>query len=126
MFHVKIYLDKSKLHGMGLFSEQNIKKGALIYSHNFMIDLLLGQKQLDSLKKKERDFVMHHGYFDKKKKKWYLSHDNIRFCNHSSKPNMKSKGKHVFAIKDIVKGEELTQDYRDFENPIRNSRNIKL
>ena len=125
MFHVKTHLAESELQGIGLFSGEQIKKGTSIYSHNSELDINLSKEKFESLDSSDKKFIMHYGYFNIKTDKWHLSWDNIRFCNHSYKPNMQETGNKICAIRDIQKGEELTQNYEYFENPIRDSRGIK-
>ncbi len=115
MFHVKIELKKSKIHGIGLFAGQDISKGQKIYTGNENLDLFLSEEECSKLALDEQNTIKHYGYFDKAKSKWHLSFDDIRFCNHSSDGNITLKEKSLVAKRDIAKGEELTQDYREFE-----------
>jgi len=116
MFYIKTRLGKSKIHGIGLFTDQDIKKGNPIYKHNNKLDLQLSKKELESLDIREQETIKKYGYIDKKSKKWRLDYDDIRFTNHSATPNMSlgSSG-NIIALKNIKKGEELTQSYKDFE-----------
>jgi len=45
IFHIKIKLDKSKINGIGLFADEDIKKGQIIYSINNKLDLLLTSEE---------------------------------------------------------------------------------
>lgn len=115
MFKIKYFINKSPLHGLGIFSNQEIKKGQIIYIHNDNLDLILTEKDFDSLDEEDKNIIFHYGYFDKRLCKWRLDHDDIRFCNHSKNPNITlSKGK-IIAKRDIPVGEELLQDYCEFE-----------
>lgn len=120
MFFIKIHLDKSKVHGIGLFASEDIKKGAKIYAPNLELDLFLTEKQFNALHEKEQEMIKHYGYFDKKMGKWHLAHDDIRYCNHSTSPNIGLKQGILIALKDINKDEEILQDYSDFEE-VRNN-----
>lgn len=116
MFKVKTYLDKSGIHGIGLFSKNPIKAGTIIYVPNKDLDLLLDKGQFQKLSKNEKDTIKHFGY-NTKDHKWHLSFDNIRFCNHSKSKNNISIGNngYLYAIKDIPKNKELLQNYSEFE-----------
>lgn len=118
MFHVKIKLKESEIHGIGLFAGRDISKGEKIYTGNEKLDLFLSEEECSKLARDEQNTIKHYGYFDKEKHKWHLSFDDIRFCNHSSDGNITLKEKSLVAKRDIAKGEELTQDYREFE-PLR-------
>ncbi|MEI6352890.1 MAG: SET domain-containing protein-lysine N-methyltransferase [Candidatus Nomurabacteria bacterium] len=130
MFFVKTYIDNSKqIKGLGLFAEENIKSNKIIYKQNKSLDLFIKNKELLKLDKIERDFIKHYGYKDKIKNIWHLSFDNIRFCNHSktinniSQKTVKNQTL-IISIKDIKKGEELFQDYSEFENLRKELRSI--
>ncbi|MBL7059058.1 SET domain-containing protein [Candidatus Pacearchaeota archaeon] len=116
MFKIKYYLDKSKIHGLGIFAKEDIKKGKIIYVHNDKLDLILTQKEFNELNKKEKKLVLHYGYFNKKLNKWRLDHDDIRFCNHSKNSNITLFQGKIISKKNISKGEELLQNYSEFKD----------
>lgn len=103
------FIKPSKIHGLGLFAKCDIKKG---------------QRIIQGL----ADF----GYYDEwitYVKKWKLTsfaHNN-GYCmvNHSEEPNTKrGSNSEIIAAKDILSGEEVTEDYYalpDNENPFINS-----
>lgn len=115
MFLVKVYLAQSKIHGIGLFANQSVKKGSIVYKANSKLDLFLTTSQFKKLESKEQAFIAHYGYFDKTLGKWHLAHDDIRFCNHSTSPNLTLEKGTLIALRDIRIGEELLQNYSDFE-----------
>ncbi len=113
MFHVNVVLDKSKVHGIGLFARENIKKGWLVYTDNPNLNLLLSPESFSSLHIKEQNYIKHYGYFNQERKEWYLAFDNIRFLNHASDANVTLTDKGLCALKNIAYGQELLQDYRE-------------
>lgn len=116
MFAVKTYLDKSTTHGIGLFANENIEKGSLVYIVNPQMDLHIKDEDFKSLSDDEKETIRHFGY-KSKNGEWHLSFDNIRFCNHSQLENNIGIGKNgnLHALRNIVKNEELLQDYAEFE-----------
>jgi SET domain-containing protein len=115
MFYIKTKIDRSKIHGLGLFAMQNVEKGDKIYKHNDNLDLLLTKDKFEILPEKEKKLILHYGYIDKKTGKYRLDHDDIRFVNHSKKPNIGLNINGIIvALRDIKKGEELTQNYSEF------------
>ena len=115
MFYVKTKLKESKIHGIGLFADQDIKKNAPVYSTNESLNLKLSEREFSRLPEDEKSTIRHYGYFDNKSNTWNLCFDNIRFCNHSVECNIALRDGKVVALRDIKNGEELTQDYGDFE-----------
>jgi len=115
LFYVKTKLKESTIHGVGLFADQDIKKNANVYSSNNRLDLRVSESEFSLLSDDEKSTIKHYGYFDNKNKVWSLLFDNMRFCNHSVEGNIALHGDKVVAIRDIKNGEELTQDYGEFE-----------
>ena len=116
MFHIKTTIKNSPLHGIGLFADENIFKGQKIYTENPNLDIFLSNEEFSKLPENEKTTIQHYGYFDIQKNKWHLNFDDMRFCNHSKDGNITLIDKIVIiAKKDIKKGEELTQNYEEFE-----------
>ena len=125
MFHIKTKLKISRLHGIGLFADENILKGQKVYTENPTLDLFLSDEELSKLPANEKAIIQHYGYFDRRKNKWHLSFDDIRFCNHSPDGNITLQNGVSVAKKDIKAGEELTQDYSEFEKLGDKLKNVK-
>lgn len=120
MIHIKYKLRSSELHGIGLFSDQDIKKGSLIYTASPVLDLNISQDQFDSLSQNEKDEILWWGFFDKPSQKWHVDFDVSKFINHSFEATVTQNEQHdeayLVAMKDIEAGEELTQNYLEFES----------
>lgn len=119
MIHVAYKLKVSNLHGVGLFANENIKKGQLIYTASPLLDLNITQKQFDSLKQKEKDEILWWGFFDQPSQMWHVDFDVSKFINHSPDATVTQDDNHdeayLIATRDIPSGEELTQNYLEFE-----------
>lgn len=116
---VQYKLDKSGLHGIGLFADQDITKGSLIYTASPLLDVNLTQEQFDSLTENEKKEVKWWGFFDQPTKKWHVDFDVSKFINHSYHATVTQDPIHteayLIAVRDIINGEELTQNYLEFE-----------
>jgi len=116
MIHIKYKIDKSKIHGVGLFTEQDIKSGDLIYTPNALLDINLSEQEFESLTPEEKKEVEYYGYFNKKTSKWHVAFDMIRILNHGGEENAnitQDDEMVMTAKKDILKGQELLQDYKE-------------
>ncbi len=113
MLLVKTYLAKSKVHGLGVFAGQSIRKGAKIWRFVYGFDRFYTRKRLAKLPKPARDYINLHGY--QWKTEILLSMDYDTFMNHSETPNTDFHNGFVIARNNIRKGEEITNDYRAFE-----------
>ena len=117
--HVSYKLDTSPLHGIGLFAGEDISKGKIVYTASPILDVNISQEQFDSLNEKERQEVRWWGFFDEPNKKWHVDFDMSRVVNHSYSSTITQDPQHseayLIAARDIKKGEELTQNYLEFE-----------
>jgi hypothetical protein len=119
MIHIKYKLDKSEHHGVGMFADENLAKGTLIYTPSPLLDVNLTQEQFDSLDENEKREMRYWGFFDEPSQKWHVDFDVTHFINHSYEatvmqdPNYTEA--HLVAARDIRQGEELTQNYLEFE-----------
>lgn len=120
MIHIKYKLDKSKLHGVGLFTEENLKKGHVVYTASPLLDVNITQKQFESLDEKEKREIRYWGFWDDPNNVWHVDFDNSKFINHSFNPTLTQDPKHkdayLVAARDVKAGEELTQNYLEFES----------
>ena len=120
MIHIKYKLKSSDLHGIGLFAAEPIKAGRLIYTASPLLDLNITQEQFDSLDQKEKDEILWWGFFDEPSQKWHVDFDVSKFINHSKNATVTQDDSHedayLVATKDIATGEEITQNYLEFES----------
>lgn len=120
MIHIKYKLDTSPFHGIGLFAAEDIPKGKVIYTPSPLLDVNLTQEQFDSLDEKEREEVQWWGFFDEPSQKWHVDFDVSHFINHSYDATVTQDPAHadafLVAVRDIKSGEELTQNYLEFES----------
>ena len=122
MMMVKTKLKKSPIHGFGIFSDQNIKKGDVVWKYNPIIDKKITPKEYKSLPLLAQKYIDKYGFKDHDKM-WVMCGDDARFFNHSIKPSCKEDGVEnerdniTTAARDIKKGEELTSNYNHFDYP---------
>jgi SET domain-containing protein len=119
MIHIAYKLKSSDLHGVGLFADEDIKQGQLIYTASPLLDLNITQEQFDNLNQKEKDEILWWGFFDRPSQMWHVDFDVSKFINHSGNATVTQDDSHeeayLVATRDIQPGEELTQNYLEFE-----------
>ncbi len=119
MLFVKTHLEKSTAHGIGQFAGQFIAKGSVVYQPSPNFDMDISDADFQKLDMFSMEHIRHYGYFDKRTGRWHLAFDDIRFCNHADVGNISADTEateyKLIAVKDIVVGEELLQNYREFE-----------
>jgi len=113
MLLVKTYLDKSPIHGLGVFAAKRIPKGAKIWRFVEGFDRCYTAKQFAKLPKAARDFLKDYAY--RVDGEILFTVDNDHHMNHADKPNTVLRGGYAIAAKNIAKGAEITNDYREFD-----------
>jgi hypothetical protein len=122
MFFVKIKTQKSEIDGTGLFADQDIKKGDIIWKldHNKINSTLkfIDKSILSTLEEEKQTNqileVLIYCIYKDGKFIYYL--DENKYINHSLEPNaFMDKDLTVVAIKDIKAGEEITENYNSYE-----------
>lgn len=124
MILIKIKLDKSKIHGIGCFTKEFVKKGQIIWRFDEKFDLVLKKEYVDSLPDGAKENFLNYAYISKTSGDYVLCSDDSKFFNHNDvNPNVtcilpedfKTNDLVCFALRDIQECEELTCDYREFD-----------
>jgi SET domain-containing protein len=113
MLLVKTYLDKSPIHGLGVFAGEFIRKDTKIWRFVEGFDRHYSPKAFARLPKPARDYIRQHGY--RVDGEILLTVDHDHHMNHSDEPNTYLHNGYAIARRDIRKGEEITNDYREFD-----------
>jgi SET domain-containing protein len=123
MLLVKTKLKQSKIHGFGLFADENIPKGEIVWKFSPIVDKIITKKELAKLPKLVQKEVKWYSYLSDEGY-YVLCGDNARFMNHSNNPTF-IEANHcsklsfcepdAIASRNINKGEELTGKYLYFD-----------
>lgn len=130
MLLVKTAVKGSTIAGLGLFADQDIKKGDIIWKYTEETCSVFTQEQfqvlLNSFHKTEQKLIKYYltyAYPQKVLNGVVLCLDNGRFVNHSDEPNLAGptdlpreiSWQYSVALRDIKKGEELTENYNTYD-----------
>jgi hypothetical protein len=113
MLLVKTYLDRSPIHGLGVFASEAIRKGTKIWRFVDGFDRVYSPEAFARLPKPAQDFIQHYGY--QVDGEILLTVDNDHHMNHSDDANTCWRVDHIVAKRDIALGEEITNNYRLFD-----------
>lgn len=125
MLKVKTKLKISNIPGagLGLFADEFIPKGTVIWELDVNLDRLISKKQFEEMPEVYKDFISTYGYTISDYPFIILCGDNARFVNHSRPGNMIGDHNipygdmHIsIASKDILPDEEITEDYAIFDD----------
>jgi len=111
MFIVSNYVKSSPIHGIGVFAGEDIPIGSLVWEYVTGFDQEIG---IDNLPTVIQQYIKDYGNVVKPGS-YLICGDNARFMNHSDSPNISGANDKNYALRDIMKGEEITVDYRDFD-----------
>jgi uncharacterized protein len=113
---VKTHIGPSPLHGIGLFADEFIPKGAPVWRFVEGFDVRVAPEVVEQLSDPAKEQLHKYSYRDEESGFFDLCADDARFFNHSDAPNtMSLLGEVDVASRDILAGEELTCDYRVFD-----------
>ena len=114
---IDTYLDKSKIHGVVVFSKENVNKGEQIKEERPEFEIEFNKNKLPSMPLALAKLIDTHAYERKIGSGiLVLGIDNEKYLNHSTDPSVNDDG---IALKDINIGDEITIDYKDFDDNIK-------
>lgn len=113
MLLINAYIEKSSIHGFGLFASELIPKGTKVWEFTPGLDREWNLEEFRQLPEKARSYIMHYGWLDPLTNMHRFPFDNDRFINWSSTPNVGGTSDEIFALKDIQKNEELTFPFEE-------------
>jgi len=114
MFLIDTYLDKSKIQGIGVFSKENIKKKKKIKEVRPEFEIRFNKTNLPRMPLALANFIQTHAH-EENENEYCLGIDNEKYLNHSDNPTVNEEG---IALKNIKIGDEITIDYKDFDDNI--------
>ena len=120
MLLVPVRVDRSPIHGLGIFSVAALAKATPVWRFTPGFDLDLDPAVLVQHPAHFRRVMLHYGYIDPRLHRFILCCDDYRFINHSDRPNVGvDRDAERFGVdaaaRDIAAGEELTIDYAQVE-----------
>lgn len=112
-------IQPSKIHGVGVFALRDFKKGDKLYQGGIPNTFDLPYSKFKTLKPYVKEKLLQFFPFKVTEKKedpitfWYPVNSMQAYINHSNKPNYDPI--EDVALKDIKKGEEITEDYKKID-----------
>jgi uncharacterized protein len=98
-----VIVKDSNIQGKGLFANKDFRKGAVVLKWD--VSVVLTENKAEKIPKRQRKYLVFC------KGKYILAQAPEKYLNHSCEPNTKEGNLCDIALRDIVKGEELTTDY---------------
>ena len=113
---IRTILQETEDRGIGLFTDEKIYKGQIIYRDDERFDRVFTFQEVREMPFCLRNHVETYASYSKLTDTFYLCCDNAKYWNHSDIPNTSYsyKSRSVVALTDVPEGTELTADYREF------------
>ncbi len=119
---VETELRPSRIHGLGVFLTEPVRRGELVWRFDSRIDRVYSDDEIESLPAHVRRYLRTYCTWHQQAGLWVLCGDNGRYFNHSDRPSTVSDGiafGEDRALRDLAPGEELTSDYATICDRIR-------
>lgn len=115
MLLVRTLLDKSPIHGFGVFVKEPVKKGTPVWKFHEKLDIRFTPEEFEALPDNVKEEIEWHMYEPDEGGPYYYEATMGKYMNHSREPNVDFSEVGIgIATRDIAAGEELTCDYRHF------------
>ena len=121
MLYVKTKVLSSRIHGRGLFADEPIPEGSLVWRFTPGFDLRFTEEQMRTFPERLQSYLDSYSWHSKKSGLYCFASDDAKYFNHSPSPNCLSAYQDeeeevvTTTLRAIEKGEELTEDYGAFE-----------
>ncbi len=111
MLTVDHKISPSTIHGLGVFSNEKITAGQLVWTFSPIVDREVPIEDLLMMPDHVLRAFARHAWYVKERRTFIIGADGDYFMNHSDDPNLVDGGTFMHAARDIEAGEELTCDY---------------
>lgn len=124
MYLVPVEIKHSSINGKGVFATKNIAKDTIVWKYTDGHDSKMDVSTFDNLSPKEQKALERISYLSPQSDMWVSPPENDPACftNHSTNANMsvvvdpkRSEEPMFIADRAITAGEELTNNYTDFD-----------
>jgi hypothetical protein len=131
MYKVTVEIRESPINGNGVFTSIDIPKGTRVWVFKEGYDLVLSPQEYDALPLEQKTKLDPTAYLSPWTGLWVFppEGDPAQFTNHSDKNNLTaeynkdvSSEPYFIANRDIAAGEELTNNYHEFDEITRKTK----
>ncbi|MDX2108629.1 MAG: SET domain-containing protein [Verrucomicrobiota bacterium] len=113
MIIVRTQVDKSPIHGLGIYAKEFIAKGTKVWEFHPLFDLKISPEDFEKLSPAAKEEIEIHMYVPEEGGAFYYETTGGKYMNHSRDPNVDFNDVgYGYALRDIQPGEEMTCDYR--------------
>jgi SET domain-containing protein len=114
LFKVEIKVATNPKMNLGLFTKEFIPKNTKVWEFIEGVDIKMDEKTFNRLNYAQKEFFEKYGWKEDDGF-YYSSCDLTNFINHNYNPNLEIVGDVIISNRDIQIGEELFEDYSQFD-----------
>ena len=124
MYVVQVEVRTSPIDGKGVFVLENVPKGTIVWKFDPLHDQTMSKEAFTAADQMLKEELLRIAYLSKNTDRWIFPPENdpARYTNHSTKNNLSvlfdesiSDEPLFIANRDIQSGEELTNNYTEFD-----------
>jgi SET domain-containing protein len=122
LYKVEVKIATNPEMDLGLFTKEFIPKGTIVWEFVEGVDIKMDETTFNKLNEAQKEFFEKYGWKEDDGF-YYSSCDLTNFINHSYNPNLDVVGEIIISNKDIQIGEELFEDYSQFDTEFHTYKN---
>jgi hypothetical protein len=117
MILIDYIIKPSQLGGLGIFSNQLVNVGQIVWKNNSDSEMIISAEKFDVCSEYLKSIFRRYGYKTKGRDEWRLPLDDSRFFNHSLNPSIvENENGDYISISQINVGDEVTCNYKEFDD----------
>jgi len=125
LYKVEVKVATNPKMNLGLFTKEYIPKGTTVWEFIEGVDIKMNETTFNKLNDAQKEFFEKYGWKEDDGF-YYSSCDLTNFINHSYNPNLDVVGEIIISNRDIQIGEELFEDYSQFDSEFETYKNELL
>lgn len=114
LFKTEVKVATDPRMGLGLFATEFIPKDSLVWKFVEGVDIKVSIKEVEQMSEAQQEYFEKYAWVEDDY--YYSSCDLTNFVNHSYQPNLKIIDEIMISLRDIHPGEELFENYAEFDD----------
>jgi SET domain-containing protein len=114
LFRTEVKVATDPRMGLGLFATEFIPKDSIVWEFVEGVDIKVSADRVEQMSEAQQEYFEKYAWVEDDY--YYSSCDLTNFVNHSYQPNLKIIDEIMISLKDIYPGEELFENYAEFDD----------
>lgn len=114
LFRTEVKVATDPRMGLGLFATDFIPKDSIVWEFVEGVDIKVSVDRVEQMSEAQQEYFEKYAWVENDY--YYSSCDLTNFVNHSYQPNLKIIDKIMISLRDIYPGEELFENYAEFDD----------